>query len=140
MKVEPAKKSDYARVAELYRALYSGRSGHGKRGFGPPKLLSTVLVARERIGIVGFVIATFTSYASSRFGYIEELFVDADHRHSGVGGMLVKSALEWETRNGADVVFVTTENEADFYVGIGFRYPKRNTWLRWTPGSATRQR
>ncbi len=133
MKIVEAKKSDLGSVTALYYQLYPDRKKPPLSKFNTPKLKYRILVAKDGKTVIGFILATFTSYSKSKFGYLEELIVDAKYRGRGIGSKLVKEALLWEKKLGAEVVFGTTDNEVAFYEKQGFRKPKKSTWLLWTP-------
>ena len=133
-------RGDYREIEKLYGKLYPRSSKSKSPKFNGIRLSSRVLLAKEKNNTVGFIIATFISYAASRFGYIEDLLVDESFRHRGIGTQLVKKALEWEKSKGAKVVFVTTDRAFGFYKKLGFSRPKKNEWLMWMPEREKRNR
>ncbi len=131
--ISEAKRSDSYGVTDLYYELYPKRQKGGIAKVGTPLLKSKTFVAREGNKVVGFLLATFTSYGKSRYGYIEELVVTKKARGKNIGSKLVKEALAWENELGAEVVHVTTDDAQGFYKKIGFRNSTENSWFLWTP-------
>ncbi len=135
MQIINAKKQDLEGITKLYYELYPERHKKSYIHFGKPILKSEIFIAKKGKEICGFTLATFTSYAKSKFGYIEELFVTEKYRRTGIGTKLIKSALDWEMSMHTEVVFVTTDRlyAINFYKNLGFVFSKRNKWLLWVP-------
>ncbi len=133
MKIREVRAPDFISITNLYYHLYPSRNKTPLIKITNPKSKSNILIASQGKDVVGFILVTFTSYGKSKYGYIEELVVDKNHRGRGIGKGLTKKALAWEKKLGAEVVFVTTDRATDFYKKIGFRALKTNTYLLWTP-------
>jgi N-acetylglutamate synthase-like GNAT family acetyltransferase len=133
MQIIEANHSDFDKVTDLYYKLYPDRKGANLIHIKDPIFKSKILVAKEANKIEGFILATFVSYAKSKFGYIEELVVDEKSRGRQIGSKLVKKILAWEKLLGAEVVFVITDEAMEFYKRLGFKHTKKYTWLLWTP-------
>lgn len=133
MQIIEASHSDFNKVTDLYYKLYPNRKKANLVHMKSPILKSKILIAKEADKIEGFILATFVSYAKSKFGYIEELVVDEKARGRQIGSKLVKRILSWEKELGAEVVFVITDEAMKFYKRLGFKYTKKYTWLLWTP-------
>ncbi|MDE1847316.1 MAG: GNAT family N-acetyltransferase, partial [Candidatus Micrarchaeota archaeon] len=85
-----ASAKDSSAITGMYYRLYPNRARRGvRRRVTEVKSRNRIFVARSGKAPVGFLVATFTSYGGSRYGYIEELFVDEAHRRSGIGRGLV---------------------------------------------------
>jgi ribosomal protein S18 acetylase RimI-like enzyme len=70
---------------------------------------------------VGYCVCSITR---EKVGEIESIFVEAEYRSRGIGTGLMKQALEWMDRSGAEKkrVFVADGNEQayGFYRRFGF--------------------
>lgn len=81
-----------------------------------------LLIEVETNNIIGFCIA----YSKKVNGKIEVLFVDEEHRRTGLGVKLMSSAMEWFKENNINEIELTVVygNEAvSFYEKLGF-YPR----------------
>jgi len=73
--------------------------------------------------------------ALSRWGYLGNAFVLAEHRNRGIGSQLVSAALDYADRNGfARVVLSPTERSIPLYERTGFG-PADALILRTSPGA-----
>jgi N-acetylglutamate synthase-like GNAT family acetyltransferase len=124
MEIIEANRSDFNKVTNLYYKLYPDRKESKLVPIKTPIFKSKILVAKKSNKIEGFILATFVSYAKSKFGYIEELVVDEKARGKQIGSKLVKKILSWEKGLGAEVVFVITDEAMEFYKKLGFKYTK----------------
>ncbi len=88
----------------------------------------------ERDGkIVGYLLGVFfdCGIRSESSGTIEQLVVDNDHQHEGVGHELVEAFWTWLASEGIHLAFVSTMDGSDaaaFYERCGFRRC-RGPWL-----------
>lgn len=108
-------------------------------GHGPPAYF--VLVAErvgEKAGLAGFAEVGERPYAegcaTSPVAYLEGIWVDPDHRRSGVGAALVEAAVAWARGRGlremgsdADLDNVVSH---DFHRGSGFHEVGRAVCFR----------
>ncbi|MDP8228372.1 MAG: GNAT family N-acetyltransferase [Candidatus Electryoneaceae bacterium] len=73
---------------------------------------------------IGYCLSTIVQNKYGVRGEIESLYVEPDYRNSGVGGILMKKALEWMDDRGVERkilgVAVGNEDTYDFYKGFGF--------------------
>lgn len=94
MKIREAQVKDREAISDLYYQLYP-------RHKGPKKLLpiknfqarSLLFVAEEDKRVLGFIWGTFINYGTSRYGYIEELFVRKELRRKGIASALLQALL-----------------------------------------------
>ncbi|MDE1870294.1 MAG: GNAT family N-acetyltransferase [Candidatus Micrarchaeota archaeon] len=133
MEISTANESDNKDLTRLYYELYPEKKADPIKSLDVVRFESRVFVAKEQGEAVGFVLATFVTYAKSPTGYIEELIVSKEHRNKGIGSALVNTAISWYEEMGAEVVFVTTDEAQEFYKKIGFRESIKNKWLYWIP-------
>ncbi len=101
-----------------------------RRAYGDQKC--AVFVADSENGLVGFAMGRINESPSvvvpKRVGYIENIFVKAGRRNSGIGKALCDELLAWfRSRDIGHVeLFYQVENKeaADFWIKMGFK-----TWL-----------
>lgn len=142
MKIRQARGGDVAEVSHLYLRLNPGRRRYGRvRGLGV-SAKAQVLVAEEGSRVLGFLWANLVEYANMRIAYIEELYVDADHRRRGIGSALVSKVLQWLAEEKVPVVFVSTtvgdRAARQFYRARGF-HRTRGPWFYYIPSLQTRR-
>ncbi len=128
MEISTAQKKDYTDITKLYYGLYPTKKDQIKY-FNGVNLESKIFIARENDKAIGFILTTFVSYAKSRAGYIEELFVVKDSRNTGVGKSLVNMVVNWQRTMNSEVIFVTTDEAQEFYKKSGFKELGKNSWL-----------
>lgn len=131
MRIGNASKKDYEGVRRLYLQLHPKKANAVP--FNGIKFSGRTFVARENGETVGFLMATVTSYFSSKVEYLEEFIVDKKFRGRGIGTRLVKEALKWGAKQGVEVAFVTTEHASKFYQKQGFTGTKGHKWLMFVP-------
>ena len=82
-------------------------------------------VERATGNIVGYCISTIDK-ENQAVGEIDSLFIEDNHRNSGIGSALIERATEWLTSRGTTtqklLVGVGNENAIEFYKKFGF-YP-----------------
>lgn len=129
--VRPAVKGDAEGISRLLGQLHPdleptyqpGRVRQQSQGF----------VASEDGEVVGFALATFVDYGVEPHGTVEELIVDAARRGKGFGSDLLERRRDWLSSLGAEVVFVSPVDDAEwFYVRHGWRKCARD-WLWRSP-------
>ena len=82
---------------------------------------------------IGMVDARVRNYAEGapnlRAGYVEDIWVEADHRRSGVGQALLAAVEEWARGQGLDWLGSDTETEntlsQDWHAAVGFHVEER---------------
>lgn len=132
MIIREAQLKDKREISDLYYQLYPEHKG-------PKKLIPTqnfqaknlLFVAEEENRIVGFVWGTFINYGISRYGYIEELFVNKKFRGRDIGIFLVKKIVEEFKKLKVWALFVSSAEDTvalSFYKKIGFK-SCRGHWL-----------
>jgi len=98
---------------------------------------SDFVVVAEEGKIVGFVIANYN--ATFRKAVIENVFVDAEFRGSGVGKKLVDSVTEKLVGIGCEYICLLTESDnkdsIEFYKKIGFNRGIDCVWMDKVIGS-----
>jgi GNAT superfamily N-acetyltransferase len=84
--------------------------------------------------VAGVALATFVHYGPGRYGMLEELVVDADHRGAGVGTALLDACRRWLAEQQVSVVFVSAGDAAAeaFYQRRAFK-SCTGPWLYWVP-------
>jgi ribosomal protein S18 acetylase RimI-like enzyme len=133
MIIRESEVSDKKALTEMYYQLYPNFKG-AKKEISPNKIQAKNLIflAEDSSKVVGFVWGTFVSYGISKYGYIEELFVEEKYRRRHLGTQLVKRLLEGYKKLGVWALFVMTREEDSevqaFYKGLGFRKSK-GLWL-----------
>ena len=133
MRIRKAEPEDKRAISDLYYRLYPKHKGPKK--IIPIEVLeakSLLFLAEEKKKPVGFVWGTFINYGISRYGYIDELFVNEKFRKRGIGTSLIKTILEEFKKLKAWSVFVSTSEEnkwvRTFYNKFGFKLCK-GPWL-----------
>lgn len=138
MTIRKAQVKDKKEISGLYYQLYPEHKGAKKlipiQNFRAKNLL---FVAEEENKIIGFVWGTFINYGISRYGYIEELFVNKKFRGKKIGTFLVKRILEEFKKLKVWALFVSLSKEdkmvLNFYKKLGFK-PCRGSWLYFESG------
>jgi len=86
---------------------------------------NAIFVAEEEGEIIGMCWCTLVDRGIDRQGEIAEFYIEEEHRGKGIGKALLKTAKQFFTSEGAEVVFVWTHhgNEAaiELYKNAGFR-------------------
>jgi len=135
MKIRKAEPKDKKAISELYYQLYPEHKG--PKEIIPIEVLeakSLLFLAEEKKKPIGFVWGTFINYGISKYGYIDELFVEKEFRRQGIGTSLVKTILELEElkKLKAWAIFISTSEGnmqvRTFYNKFGFRLCK-GPWL-----------
>jgi ribosomal protein S18 acetylase RimI-like enzyme len=139
MKIRKATSRDRKKLTEFYVGLYP----HWKKKVKNKKvplsagIKTIVLVAEIDKEVVGFCWANFVKFGLSKFGYIEDLFVDKKFRNKGIGTSLVKKAMKEMKKMKVNAVFVATgkknKKSIKIYKSLGFKQDKNYwLWLYWT--------
>ena len=83
------------------------------------------VVDNESNAVIGYCISTLEAEESAT-GELDSLYIDENHRHSGLGRQLVQRSIEWMDSRGATtrklLVGVGNEQVLEFYEQFGF-YP-----------------
>jgi len=136
MKIREARLKDQKDITELYYQLYPKRRQKRSLPIKKFNAKSFLLVAEKKKKIIGFIWSTFINYGTSKFGYIEELFVKKEFRNKGIGTTLVKNIMKKMKKLKIAALFVTTEKEnreaIKLYRNLGFKKCK-GSWLYWNP-------
>ncbi|MFD1722920.1 GNAT family N-acetyltransferase [Amnibacterium endophyticum] len=93
-----------------------------------PRLLARqddtlVLVAESADGaVVGYLLASthLTFLANGPVAWVEEVMVDAAHRHRGIGRLLMREAEHWAAERGAAYVSLASRRAGAFYTALGY--------------------
>ena len=134
MTIRPVAAPDWQRVGELAELLVRAHHAFNALRFIPPEMLpasayvsrvqaeiergSSIVFVAERDGrILGFVFAGIEPESWKELrgdaGYIHDLVVDEEQRHSGIGRALLGRAIEWlETRGAARIMLWTAPQNA----------------------------
>jgi ribosomal protein S18 acetylase RimI-like enzyme len=107
-------------VAGMYRGWLTRRTDD-------PRSVFLVAAAPERL--VGFLIGTVEQsipiYRIGQFGFIHDLWVEADYRHEGIGRQLTTVAIERFTALGVEQIRLDTAAANDaarsLFAACGFR-------------------
>lgn len=133
MRIRKAELKDKKAVSDLYYQLYPKHKGSKK--IIPIEVLeakSLLFLADEKKKPIGFVWGTFINYGISKYGYIDELFVEKEFRRQEAGTFLIKTILGEFKKLKAWAVFVSTSREnkwvRTFYNKVGFKLCK-GPWL-----------
>lgn len=128
MIIRPANNADVDAVAEIWR--YGWADGH--QGHVPPELVAARTpesfvarafqrVANTAVAVVGETVAGFVIVIDDE---AEQVYVDPDHRGSGVAGALLAEAERLVRRNGYDrawlAVVAGNERARRFYARQGW--------------------
>tara|TARA_Y100000031_G_C8161461_1_gene357214 strand:- start:502 stop:915 length:414 start_codon:yes stop_codon:yes gene_type:complete len=136
LKIRNATIKDKVNISRLYYELYPKKKPKKIIPINKLKFKNILLVAEEKRKIIGFVWANFIQYGFSKFGYIEELFINKKFRKSGIASSLIKSALKKFRNLKVEVVFVTAEKEnkkaIKLYKKLKFKVCK-GLWFYWSP-------
>lgn len=96
-----------------------------------------ILIAESDGIIVGYVwgkIENRAGYKLSKFGYINELFVDKSFRNKGVAGQLIRKLIKSFKENGCEFIFTKTdwENEParSLYESLGMSGVTVELWKK----------
>jgi N-acetylglutamate synthase-like GNAT family acetyltransferase len=129
--IRTATAADRAGIAHLVRQLHPES---GPSSLPAVRQESRTLVAAEKGNLIGLAVVTLVDYGIEAYGTIEDLVVDETARSRGVGRALLDECRAWLSAEGADVVFVSSLDDAEpFYIRAGFR-PCTGPWLFWAPG------
>lgn len=141
MRVRVARRGDLDDVSNLYMKLNPGRRRNGKLRTFKTSVDARVFVAEDDGHVVGFLWVQLVKYANTKVAYIEELFVDEDHRLRGLGSALLMQTVRWLDKARVPVVFVSTTAgdrvAQQFYQAEGFRRT-RGPWFYIVPSSRRR--
>lgn len=79
-------------------------------------------VAETGEQIIGYLLAShhLTLFANGPVCWVEEVMVWPEHRRTGAGRALMRTAEEWAWRSGARYVSLATRRAADFYRALGY--------------------
>ena len=139
MNIREANVNDAVDVTKMYRKLYDEE-------FSPDALIpidnynfiSKIFIAQEQNEKIGFIWINFIEYGESKYGYIEDLYVEPLFRNKGHGTMLVKKAKNFFLEKSAMAVFVSLKGNNDNIVkfyhkqefneceGLWFHFSKKN--------------
>jgi len=104
--------------------------------FGPDPVLGALIshLAGSPGTPAGFALwyPTFSSWASSRGVWLEDLYVRPEHRRQGLGRELLMALREMTTGRVEWDVFDSNEDAKRFYIGLGARPIEHWTRFRWT--------
>ena len=144
MKIKDATKKDRLKISKLNIAEPYYKFNPANKAKEPipiekPRFKNIILVAREKEQIIGFILANFIHYCTSRYGYIEELYVNKENRNKGVGSALIKEVMKKFKMLKVEAVFVSTAKEnkesIKLYQRLGFKLCK-GLWFYWNPKEA----
>ena len=81
-----------------------------------------LVVAEVDSAIIGYVLGSYHPcfYASGNVAWIEEIFVEPEHRGSGLGRDLMTNFEEWAEDQNCRLVALATRRAADFYQAINY--------------------
>ena len=123
----PPQRDDFSTVLAASRAYL-----HEVLARGPD--CRTLLALAGDGSLAGYVVVTvhepnpLTSSGAVRNGSIDELFVDATHRGSGAGSLLVGAACDWLVQQQAERV----EVGAYVWNTAGIAFYEREGFIPWT--------
>lgn len=116
---------------DLYRLFYQQKSDlEGARGFLKERLTndeSMVFIAYDNQNPVGFVqlFPSFSSVSMKRSWVLNDLYVKEEVRGQGVGGILLKKAIQFAESTGAKGVLLETAEDNKkaqrLYEKVGFK-------------------
>jgi GNAT superfamily N-acetyltransferase len=82
-----------------------------------------LVVAEVENVVVGYTLGFehFALYASGRIGWLEEIMVREDQRHSGVGRALLADIEAWAKARGCRQMALATRRAGAFYLALGYQ-------------------
>ncbi len=115
--------TDHALIPEVYARAFGEPAWTGEwerfQGFDPRGVFVAESVADGRL--LGFVI----SYHRDQGGYVSVLAVEPAWRRRGVGGRLVRRAIDYQRASGQTVIRADVQEDnsraIEFYIRLGFR-------------------
>ncbi|TDD62173.1 N-acetyltransferase [Kribbella antibiotica] len=115
--IRPAAPADRADIHQVLRQLHPDLAGTTL-----PRIRQEAQTFVAGEPVIGVAVVTFVDYRAGAYGMVEELVVDAAHRGTGVGRLLLDECRGWLARLGAEVIFVSGIDEAaaGFYRRAGF--------------------
>jgi ribosomal protein S18 acetylase RimI-like enzyme len=139
MNIREADINDTVGLTKMYRKLYDEE-------FSPDSLIpidnhnfiSKIFIAQEKNEKIGFIWINFIEYGESKYGYIEDLYVEPLFRNKGHGTMLVEKAKNFFLEKSAMAVFVSLKGKNNYIVkfynkqefneceGLWFHFAKKN--------------
>ncbi len=135
MKIKPINRNDVSTIKDLWESLnahhlamatnfkqfYSGFTFEKRIESLSKKDRLTIFVAQDRGENIGYCIAS----VDDRAGEIDSIFVQAQHRRTGIGSELLSRALQWLENQGCETIRVGiaegNEAAAGFYKRFGFK-------------------
>ncbi|HET7886820.1 MAG TPA: GNAT family acetyltransferase [Bradyrhizobium sp.] len=135
--ITPIRDADVAGVVALWQACGLTRPWNdpaadialARRGEN-----STVLVGREGDTVVGTAMIGHDGHR----GWVYYLAVDPDHRHKGVGRIMMDAAERWLRDAGIEKLqlMVRPDNAGvrDFYQSLGYAAQERIIYAKWLDG------
>ncbi|MHA1274903.1 MAG: GNAT family N-acetyltransferase [Promethearchaeota archaeon] len=96
MKNREAEKKDESQFTKLYFKLYPEIVETNLKNIplNKAEYKNILLIAEENRKIIGFIWGNFISFGVSRYGYIDDLFVDENYRNQRVASKLIASIKE----------------------------------------------
>ena len=94
-----------------------------------------IVVAETATGLAGYLhgLVHPVFHVNGYIGWVEELFVDTDHRGTGLGRALMEDFESWARGSvGARYIGVATRRADDFYRSIGY-LPSATYFKKWFP-------
>jgi GNAT superfamily N-acetyltransferase len=126
MHIRPAAPNDFAALYAFTSALALDHpptaEAHAENlGFVLADDRSAVFVADDG-ALTGYALGAVVPMPlyGGATAFLQELYVDADHRGSGVGRALVEAFLDWGGARGAVRAVVATSRAGAFYESLGF--------------------
>lgn len=136
--VQRAEENDFAEIQKLFRKMFdvffedqNVEYPYTERGIiylGDRINNGFSFVARVDGRIVGFIMGSIQRALSfktyDKYGFIENMYVEEEHRKNGIGKMLILEFIEM--CKGLNISHIQTDSDANqslinFYTGIGFK-------------------
>jgi ribosomal protein S18 acetylase RimI-like enzyme len=124
-----------------FKTHYEGMTFEGRKAdllkkASAGKMRVDLAVDEKTAQTVGYCVSSLNQ---DKAGEVESLFVDPNYRGLGVGGMLMRAALEWMDQEGAvaKTVEVAQGNEAAFGFYAKYGFLPRKTTLKQVAASST---
>ena len=138
MKIRLVNDKDQEDFSRLYYLLYSDDEGIKSNPipFDNTNFSNLLLVVEEESKLIGFIWGYFLALGIRRYGYVEDLFIEENHRNQGIASSLLTALKEEFKKLEVEAVFVTTEKDNQEAINL---YLKEDfevcpgPWFFWAP-------